>query len=269
MITETSLPPQIKKIVFQYKRPGESYEVFPSMIVVDEKRYFAIVYPPSYGRLIVGEKGEVLPLKEVIKPALIAPAAEAAASSLINFGLKWRKSYSISSFRRLESILQYFIQKFQTHAPVDVQQAMDVFQKIPDTLLQHQRVIVQCVDEGLNLASETNDREIMTEEDYYRLRKYKNDMVRSAYRQSEIQLRTEKDRKIVLEYLASKISRINLKDWLYYGYLKFHDSRMLSESHFPKEAQETKELADIIFKEVPLEEHEEAPDILEQYRNPK
>ncbi len=94
-------------------------------------------------------------------------------------------------------------------------------------------------------------------------------MVRSAYRQSEIQLRTEKNRNVVLGYLASNISWFNLKDWLYYGYIKFHNSRMLSESNFPKEAQEIKELSDKIFYEVSLEEHEEASEILEQYRNPK
>lgn len=269
MITEESLPSHIKKVVFQYKRPEEQYEVFPSLIDVDGKRYYAIVYPPSYGRLIISEQGEVLPLKEVIKPALIAPAAEAAVSSLINFGSKWRKSYSLSSFRRLKLVLNYFIHKFRNKAPRNVQQAMNAFHEIPDILLELQETIAKCVDKGINLASKTNDREIFTEEDYYRLRKYKNDMVRSAYRQSEIQLRTEKNRNVVLGYLASNISWFNLKDWLYYGYIKFHNSRMLSESNFPKEAQEIKELSDKIFYEVPLEEHEEASEILEQYRNPK
>lgn len=268
MITEESLPAHIKEVVFRYKHPGEKYEVFPSLIVVDGKRYYAIVYS-SAEKLIICENGEVLPLNEVVKPALIVPATLAVANSIKNYGLKWNKSYSIGSLRRLERVLGYFIEKYGGKAPIDVQQAMEAFYNIPNTLLEHQTIIAKCVDEAINKITDSNDREILTEEDYYRLRRYKNVMVRSAYWQNEIQLRTEKDRRLVLEYLVSNISWFNLRDWIYYGYVKFHDIRMLSESKFPEEARETKELADLIFNEVPLEEHEEAPEILKEYRNPR
>lgn len=268
MITEKSLPSHIKEVVLKYKLTDEDYEVFPSMIVVDGKRYYAIVYS-SAGKLIIDEDGKVSPLNEVIKPALIVPAVLAVADSLKRFGVKWKSSYSISGLRRLNLVLEYFIKKFRKNAPEDVQQAMDAFHEIPNFLLEYQRIIVRCVDKAIDFLSKTNDREILTEEDYYRVRKYKNDMVRSAYRQNEIQLKTEKDRRIVLDYLASNIPWFHLKDWIYYGYLKFHASRMLSESKFPEEAKETKKLADLIFNEVPLEEDEEAPEILKEYRNPK
>jgi len=268
MITEENLPSHIKEVVFQYKQPGEKFEVFPSLIVVDGKRYYAIVYSSSK-KLIICESGEVLPLNKVIKPALIVPAVLAVANSIKNFGVKWKNSYSVKSLRRLERILGYFKQKYRKKAPIDVQQAIEAFYEIPNTLLEHQRIIAKCVDEAINIIDDSSNREIFTEEDYYRLRKCKNDMVRSAYWQNEIQLRTEKDRTIVLDYLVSNIFLFNLMDWLRYGYIKFHDIRMLSESKFPEEARETKELADLIFKEVPLEEDEEAPEILKEYRNPK
>lgn len=151
----------------------------------------------------------------------------------------------------------------------DVKQALETFMKVPDVIIKHQRVINQSVENGRKATVEMRKREIVTVEDYKQMRGYQVDMVRSAYWQNEIQFKTADEREKVMDYLASIRSLSNWRVlWLYHR-LKPYQQYMYTKEKNPKEFQEMQDLAEEIFKDIPIEENPQALEHIKYLRNPR
>jgi hypothetical protein len=265
VITENTLPKNIESKVKKYFNPEKDfdYQVFPSKIFVDDKLYYSFIFRPSLETLLIQEDGVIPPKNEVKKVALFVSALNTSLHNISTIGFKWAKASDKKGLRKLSMVIKKIKSELENKASADIIRAIESFQYVIEMTLKHQEIIEKSVENGLRLAATTNDREIVTEDDYKKMRKYNLDMVRSAYLQNEIQLETESDRRIVLKYLLRKP-----KYWPLYLYIMYHDMKMLS-SRYPNKVREMQSIKNMIFEEdVPLEKQPNAEDVIRLLRNP-
>lgn len=270
MIKLSNLPDQIMKVAKSYEKENETFDVFPAKFLIDNTFYYYIDFVPTFAQLIIREDGTVPPIKEIEKVYLYANGYNASIHSLGTIGEKWRKTYTIKNYYMLKKILEKVRGIFREMEPTeDVKQALETFMKVPDVIIKHQRVINQSVENGRKATVEMRKREIVTVEDYKQMRGYQVDMVRSAYWQNEIQFKTADEREKVMDYLASIRSLSNWRVlWLYHR-LKPYQQYMYTKEKNPKEFQEMQDLAEEIFKDIPIEENPQALEHIKYLRNPR
>lgn len=266
MLTEEGLPDYIKEIVNQFydKKRDRTFEVFPSQFLFDNDLYYIILFHPSMENLVIRDDGAVLPVEKIKKVAVIITAYNTSFINLKEIGGKWVRSNNKKEMKRLSQVLKGMT-KIAQSAPPEIKRSINSFQRLPGQILELREQLENCVREGIEWVSKTNDKEITTEDDYKAVRKFNEEMVRCAYRENEIQLKTEQDRKVVLRYLAKKP-----KKWPLYAYLKFHDMKMLSSKHKEK-VKDMEDLKNTIFRDqdLPIEERPGAESIISGLRNPK
>lgn len=265
MLTEDQLPKHIKKAVNDFKSDEDfDFEVFPSKFLIDGDNYYAFNFRPSNEKLIVRDDGAVLPLEKIKKVALIMTAYNTSMIHFSDIGVKWVKQYDKKGLDKLCKRLMSIKKYIEKSSSDEILNSFDSFIDTIKKMIEYQVLIEESVHKGFQQGIKTNNQEVVTEEDYKRMRKYNLDMVRNAYLQNEIQLNTERDRRIVLQFLAKKP-----KYWPIYLYAKFHDIRMLSAKDTEK-VQTMNELKNMIFNEdVPLEEQPNAEEMLSKFRNPR
>jgi hypothetical protein len=263
MLTKEKLPKHIKEQLKNFSREQDTdYEVFPSKIRINNQLYYQFVFIPSEQTLVLRDDGSVPTKGEAKDIALLASAYNTSFNHFIGIGFKWIKGHDRKGLEKLHVMLQSAVKNLEHQAPSQVKDALREFASLPAAIMEYQRKLEEAVEKGIDQADQTNDRELVTEEDYKIIREYNRQMVICAFEQNEIQLKTEKQRKIVLNYLAKKP-----RYWPLYLYLKWHDLKMLSKSktnHF--ERDEVKQL--ISKEDRPLEENELAPEKIKKMRNP-
>jgi len=218
--------------------------------------------------LIIGESGEVPSIDEAKKPFLYGNGINTSVHALSTIGEKWRKSGMGRNYTGLKRLLSK-LEKVIENGPEDVKQAFISFQKVPDVIIKHQKVIEKSVNEARQLTIDTRNREIVTVDDYKKMRGYQEDMVRSAYWQNDVQFKTAADREKVMDYLSSIKSITNWKAWWYYFQLKPYQKMMYTKEKNPKEYEEMQELSEEIFEDVPIEENPEVLDLIKNLRSPR
>lgn len=270
MIKLSNLPIHILEAVRSYEKENEDIAVFPAKFYMDGYYYYYFEYAPSDDQLIVREDGTVPPIEDIEKVFLNANGHNASIHALATIGESWRKTSTIRNYTKLKRLLHKVEEMFQEmELSNDVKQALESFKKVPDVIIKHQEVIERSVTRGRKDTVDMRKREVVTVEDYKRMRGYQVDMVRSAYWQNEIQFKTADDREKVMDYLASIRSLSNWKAWWLYQRLKPYRKNMYTQEKNTKEYQEMQELAEEIFEDIPIEENQQALDHLKYLRNPR
>ncbi|QKG83171.1 hypothetical protein GXN76_00970 [Kroppenstedtia pulmonis] len=270
MIKLSNLPIHILETVRSYERENEDIAVFPAKFYMDGYHYYYFEFAPSDEQLIVREDGTVPPIKDVEKVFLNANGHNASIHALATIGESWRKTSTIRNYSKLKRLLKKVEELFRKiELSNDVKQALDSFKRVPDIIIKHQEVIERSVTRGRKDTVDMRKREVVTVEDYKRMRGYQVDMVRSVYWQNEIQFKTADDREKAMDYLASIRSFFNWKAWWLYLCLKPYRQNMYTQEKNPKEYQEMLELEKEIFEDTPIEENEEALYHLKYLRNPR
>jgi hypothetical protein len=203
MITIKNLPLLIKEVAQKYQRNDKRLHVFPSIFLIESNKYYLFMYEPSRDEIMISEDGNVHSKTEVKKSFLYAFGYNSSIENISNIGGSWVKSGTIQRYNKLNRILTKLESIIAGEAPDEVLKSLEVFKEASRTIIKEQENISHCVEKGLVLTVETNDREIVTIEDYKQMRRYNDSMVRSAYKQSQIQLDTEEDRKKVFDYVSN------------------------------------------------------------------
>src|SRR5690606_30848107 len=268
MIKLKNLPQNIFEVAKSYEQKGENMEVFPAKLHIEGKYYYYFAFTPSPYELVIGEKGDVPTVDEVKKAFLLGNGYNTSVIQLSTIGEKWRKSGMGRNYARLKRLLSK-VEKFIESGPEDVKRAFTSFQKVPDVIIKHQKVIERSVNQARRETVEMRKREIVTEDDYKRMRGYQEDTARSGFWQTDIQFKTAADREKVMDYLSSIKSITNWKAWWYYLQLKPYQKMMYTKEKNPKEYEEMQELSEEIFEDVPIEENPEVLDLIKNLRSPR
>ena len=266
MITEKTLPQEIKEIALRYKEDNDKLDVFLVKLVVDDFGHYVIRYLPSMTSLVIREDGEVLPFNQAVKLVMISVTVDRTADLLQN-GLRWKKDKKV--FEGIKNTVKYFVNKYQKDASARVQQAMKVFMELPDKIIEHQYMLEKSGCEGIQYMKSLGRRGVVTEDELDQIKKYRNDVLRHIYLQSEVQFQTEEDRNVVLRYLDSKISPWNMFDRPVYWYLKLQNRNLLSRKRFSNQLREMEKIRKIVFDDAPLVDEEEKQQILNRCKNPR
>lgn len=121
------------------------------------------------------------------------------------------------------------------------------------------------VKEAKAIWDRTNHAELATEQDQIEMRKHIVDMTRAAYRQNEIQLRTEKERGMIWDYVSSNKWSVGVGLYLTF---RTYEKKMMKNS--PLNRREAEELGNMVLSDdLPLEQHEHAQEVLQRLRNPR
>jgi len=268
MIRPHNLDPKIREVVERYTKEEEEWDVFPAKFRIDGAHYYYFAFDPSADQLVVREDGAVLPVSQIRKVALIANGFNTSIEALANYGESWASKPIVSIYKRYIRVLKR-IKKYAINIPSELKKELDQMISLSEEVIDHQITIRKSVNAGRKLTVETRNREVVTEEDFMKMRGYQMDMGRSGFRQNEIELETSEARERLINYLESQVSWKNWRLWFPYKELKYHDQRMYSKKRDPEEVKIMEEIRKEIYKDISIEQHPEADKYLACLRNPR
>ncbi|MBP2241755.1 hypothetical protein J2Z40_002327 [Cytobacillus eiseniae] len=261
MIRMDNIPEHIKASLQSFYKTSEKPDVFPSKFQIDGELYYYFAFAPAAEQLIMREDGGVPRFHQVQREALIFNSYNTSIETIIHIGNKWVKSGKKGKYEKLKSILHDLKDKL----PVDLANAYETYLMTADTILENQTIIDQSVKRAKAIWDRTNAEELATEQDQIEMRKCIVEMTRAAYKQNEIQLRTENEREIVWKYVSSKRWSIGLGQ-----YLKLMPYQKNMMKNTPENRKEAEELGKMVLgDDLPLEQHENAKAVWEKLRNPR
>lgn len=268
MIRPHNLDPKIRKVVERYTKEEEKWDVFPAKFFVDGAHYYYFAFDPAAEQMIIRDDGAVLPVSQIRKVALIANGYNTSIEALANYGERWAAKPIVSIYRGYIRALKR-IKRYAVNMPSELKKELDQMISLSKEVIDHQINIRKAVNAGGKLTVKTRKREIVTIEDFKKMRSYQLEVGRSAFRQNEIELETSEARERLINYLESEVSW--RKWWLLFAYreLKYHDQRMYSKKRDPEEVKIMEELRKEIYNDYPIEQHPEADKYLACLRNPK
>ncbi|MCM3719802.1 hypothetical protein [Fictibacillus phosphorivorans] len=267
MLSIKTLPSNIERTLNDFNKGKEKPDVFPSAFLINDEKFYYFTFNPSAEKLIINQDGSIKPISEVTYPALIANGYYTAIRSILN-GQKWVKASTKSNYIRLKKTLLK-IQKELPKSPKNLElvNSLGRFIHSANEIVELQNVIEKAVKDGIKKVQSTNSIGIVTKDDFDELRAINLKMVRAAYRQNKVQIETEDDRHRVYEYLNSKSFFSNIKLGLYnIQLMPFKKYMLRSETNM---GQEILEMGYVMDEDVPLEEHPNAQEVLDQYKNPR
>lgn len=261
MIRMHNIPEHISKSLRDYYKDNEKPDVFPSKFLIDGERYYYFTCAINPEQLVMKDDGAVPFFQQVKKVALICHSYNASIETIIHIGNKWVKSGKKSKYEKLKEVLTALSKKL----PTELANAYHTYVATADTILENQAIIERAVERGTAIWDRTNLEEIVTEQDQIEMRKCIVDMTRAAHRQNEIQLRTEKEREMIWNYVSSKKWSVGLGLYLD---LKSYQKNMMKNT--PENTREAEEIGKMVLgDDLPLEKHENAHDVLGRLRNPR
>ena len=266
MIRMHNLPEPIKAILKSYYKENETPDVFPSKFHVNNEVYYYFTFAPAAEQLIIRENGVVPPFHQVQREALIFNSYNVSIETIINIGEKWVKSGKRENYQKLIGILMEIEEKL--HLPSDLAGAYNSYKITAEKVLEYQVIINQSVQKAKEIWDRTNSEELATEHDQVEMRKCIVEMTRAAYKQNEIQLKTEKEREIIWSFVSSKRWPLNSAGWGIYFKLKPFQNNMMKNT--PANLKQADELGKMVLgDDLPLEQHENAKSVWNKLRNPK
>jgi hypothetical protein len=261
MIRMDNIPEHIRATLKMYYKEKEKPDVFPSKFQINGEHYYYFTFAPAAEQLIMKENGQVPFFHEVKREALIFNSYNISIETIIDVGSKWVKSNKRSNFEKLLTILRNLERKL----PPELTTAYHSYVMTAESILEDQSIIEKSVQRATEIWDRTNSEELATEQDQIEMRKCIVDMGRAAYRQNEIQLRTEKDREIIWDYVSSNRWSVGLG--LFYKLKTFQKNMMKNTQENIKEAEEAGKMA--LRDDLPLEQHDNAEKVWKQLRNPR
>lgn len=267
MLTYDVLPEYIKKVAEEYNHYNEKkLDVLPSRLKYGNHLYYVVNYIPSLHDLFIREDGRVPPYQEVKRAMFVVMVYQTAGNNLMKTGGKWVKSPTEKLYRKMENKLNRIKSKIMDISPPYILANLDKVIDASRQIVEDQQLIYDCVVSGTDIIVKANDTEVVTEEDQKEVRKYLVEMIRAAVRQNQAQLDTERDREELLVYLdqvALKKPSI-LLDYLWF---KKNEKNMLNSQS--KTAMDMGDLQEMVKEDKPIDEMDNAEEILALVRNPK
>lgn len=265
MYRMNNLPENILQALKPYYQPNEVPDVFPSIFLIKNEKYYFFTFAPAAEQLIMKENGSVPAFEEIKQIALIASNYNHSIESIANIGSKWVKAGRTENYEKLIRLLEEIEEKLgplPDGVRTDVMQLKEAAGKI----LFHQKEIEEAVQKGAALWDRTNAQALVTEEDQQTMRGYMNELGTAQFKQNEIQIETQEQRERIDQFLSSRKSIFHLKAMsLYNGFKPYKKFMMNSNESIEMEnVRQMMENAN-----GPLEQGEGAADFLAHLRNPK
>lgn len=261
MIRMHNIPEHIRTSLKDYYLENEKVDVFPAKFLIDGERYYYFTCAINPQQLVMKDDGSVPFFQQVKKAALICHSYNASIEAIIHIGNKWVKSGKKGKYEKLKGVLSLLKGKL----PPQLADAYQTYVMTADTILENQAIIDYSVKKATEIWDRTNLEELVHEQDQIEMRKYIVDMTRAAYRQNEIQLRTESDRELIWNYVSSKKFSVGLG--LYLNLRPYQKNMMKNTPENIKEADELGRM--VLGDDLPLEQHENAQDVWGRLRNPR
>lgn len=261
MIRMHNIPENIQASLKKYYKESEKPDVFPSKFHINGEYYYYFTFAPAAEQLIMKDNGVVPFFHEVEREALIFNSYNISIETIIDVGSKWVKSKKRSNYEKLLRILHDLKRKL----PPELSTAYHSYLMTAESILEDQSLIEKSVQRATEIWDRTNSEELATEQDQIEMRKCIVDMGRAAYRQNEIQLRTEKDREIIWNYVSSNRWSVGLG--LFYKLKAYQKNMMKNSQENIREAEEIGKMA--LRDDLPLEKHDNAERVWKQLRNPR
>ncbi|WP_137744503.1 hypothetical protein [Robertmurraya siralis] len=261
MLNMGNIPEHIRTSLKNFYKQNEKPDVFPSKFQVNGEYYYYFTFAPAKEQLIMKEDGTVPYFHEIKREALIFNNYNISIESLIAVGGKWVKSDKRKNYEQLLNILKDLKKKL----PTDLNSSYNSYVMTAERILEEQSNIEMTVQKATEIWDRTNHEELATEQDQIDMRQCIVDLSRAAYRQNEIQLRTEKEREIIWNYVSSNKWSIGLG--LYLNLKKYQKNMMKNTPENIREAEETGKM--VLGEDLPLEKHENAEQVWKQLRNPR
>lgn len=261
MIRMDNIPEHIRDSLKNYYKENEKPDVFPSRFQINGEFYYYFTFAPAKEQLIMKDNGQVPFFHEVEREALIFNNYNISIEAIIDVGSRWVKSNKRSNYEKLLTILQDLKGKL----PAELSSTYDTYVMTATSILEDQSVIEKAVQRATDIWDRTNREELATEQDQIDMRKCIVDMARAAYRQNEIQLRTERDREQIWNYVSSHRWSVGLG--LYYKLKSYQKNMMKNSKENIREAEITGKM--VLGDDLPLEQHENAQQVWKQLRNPR
>ena len=267
MIRMHNLPESIKDSLKRYYKKNETPDVFPSKFKIENEMYYYFAFAPAAEQLIIKEDGTVPPFHQVQREALIFNSYNVSIETIINIGNKWVKSNKEENYQKLKIVLKEIKEKLGP-LPSELDSAYEAYFMTAEKILEFQTIINESVKRAKEIWDRTNLEELATEQDQINMRKCIVDMTRAAYRQNEIQLKTEREREQIWKYVSAKRWPFSFVGWNLYIKLMSYQKNMMKNT--PYDVKEANEIGKMVLNDdLPLEQHENAKGVLRNLRNPK
>lgn len=266
MLTYQSLPDHIKKVAGAYNYSNEKIDCLPSKLHYEGNVYYVIEYEPSLHELFVYEDGEVAPFEEVRRATLIVRAYQTGGNSLMQIGGRWLKAPTLKRYRKLQEKLKTIKEKIGSDMPDEALNQLNRVMNAAKSIVEDQELIFDCVSKGTDLIVKANETEMVTEQIQKEVRMYVVEVARAAVRQNQVQLDTEMDRRNLLAFL-DKVALKKPSILMSYLWFKKNEPNMLNSK--TEMAKEMPMLKEMVKEDTPIDQLENAEELIALIRNPK
>jgi hypothetical protein len=266
MLTYKILPHHIKEIAERNNTKNEKIDVLPSKFFYENEYYYVITYIPSLEDLFIREDGFIPSFHDIKRAMLIVKVYQTSGSTMFNIGRKWASEKTKKIYTKMSENLKSIQEKISDNMPEQVSYKISNVIQSCHNIVDDQKLIEDCFEKSVDLVKKANETEHVSEKEQQELRKYVVEMTRAAVRQNQEQLNTESDRKYLLDYLAKQILKNPSIGLEYFAFRKQEKNMLSSKS---PTAWEMGELREMVRVDKPVDELDNAEELIALIRNPK
>jgi hypothetical protein len=267
MIRMHNLPENIKVSIKPFFKENETPDVFPAKFNIGGTLYYYFTCAPTEEQLIVEVSGTVPLFEEVKEAAIIMNNYNSYIETFVSIGSKWVKADRIENYTKLKALLSDIENKLGPF-PQDVETAYKIFETVPDIIIENQIVIEESVRKADYLWQKARESLIVTDDEEKEMHGYLGDMVRAQVKQNDIQLQTEKERKIISDYVSSKKGFLNFSAMNLARKLKPYEQNMFNSQSKDAEGWEVLRHS-VLNADIEAERQKNAGIVLSKLRNPR
>ncbi|MCS1350897.1 hypothetical protein NXZ84_04850 [Mechercharimyces sp. CAU 1602] len=238
------LPDAVKRSMKEYQKEGEWTDHFFCKVRTNEGDYYEIIYrgvqnSRGFVKLIIRADGSIPHIDEICQDNFedvvwIANCTDGSSLFISRTGRKWSK-YTVTPYTRIIKLLSRIQGDCWDEMSEDIKEAWQAYYQVAEVYIYEQKVIRECYRNGTKIRKRLFQTHITTLEDCRILERNRKKMVRSAYYQNHVQLKTYEDRKKLLRYLFSHTRWYQLRVWITVLELLHHHSRLLNEKKLTEE----------------------------------
>jgi hypothetical protein len=262
-----NLPENIKNALRPFYTEDETPDVFPAKFSFKGELYYYFTFAPAAEQLILRNDGNVPLFEEIKEEALLANNFNTCIEKFVNIGAPWAVANRVENYENYWDILSKIESKLGP-LPEDVQKAYDVAKQVPGIIIENQRQIYDAVKKADELWLERSQEELVTDQDEALMESYLVEMIQAQVRQNDIQIKTDKERKLISEFVSSKKGFLNFTANILSRRIKPFDKYMFSSDH--EDAEEWDDLSKLALKgNRKAEEAKDHYKVFNKLRNPR
>lgn len=267
MIRMQNLPENIKNALRPFYKEDETPDVFPAKFSFKGELYYYFTFAPAAEQLILHNDGSAPFFEEIKEEALLANNFNTCIEKFVNIGAPWAVANRVENYENYRDILSEIESKLGP-LPEEVQKAYEVAKQVPGIIIENQQQLLEAVKKADALWLERSQEELVTAQDEALMESYLVEMIQAQVRQNDIQIKTEKERKLISEFVSSKKGFLNFKAIILSQRLKPFDKYMFSSDH--EDAEEWGDLSKLALTgnrkaEEVIDHHK----VFNKLRNPK